>query len=206
MDIKNKQGEVIYRGSSVILKKTLEGAAREGVCLRHADLRRARLSGAFLEGVDLTGACLWGADLSGANITGAVLNAADLRMTTLKDTCLAETRLIKADLRGAYFAETILTGSDLSLAHLSCPSFFSQNFTHVVMNGLNYWHRGEERVVLDRPPIVISGLAVRVVLLSRGHFIGDTYYPDNEGMASTPSHLHNDNIAIRKIFPRLDAV
>jgi len=205
MDIKNKQGQVIYQSSFVTLKKTLESAAQEGACLRYADLRRARLSGVALEGVDLTGSCLWGADLSGCHMTGAILNAADMRMTTLKDSCFAEARLIKADLRGAHFAQTILSEADLSLAHISCPSFFSQNLTHVIMNGLNYWHRGEDHMVLDRPPVVISGLAVRVVLLSSGHLIGDTYYPNGDVKRSPAINLHNDNIAIRKIFPRLNA-
>lgn len=201
MNIYDRQGKILYTAKFGTLRRTLEEAARERVSLRHADLRRAYLAGATLEDVDLTGACLWGADLSKTNMAGSILNAADLRMTVLKETCLAEARMIKADLRGAYFAQALLAGADLSLAHISCPSFFNQSLTHVTMNGLSYWHRGEDHLVLDRPPIVISGLAARIVLFPGGYIIGDTFYMSPRPTPSAPTVSQNNNMSIPKIWP-----
>jgi uncharacterized protein YjbI with pentapeptide repeats len=61
-----------------------DGEISQGVDLRHASLKRARLGNARLKGADFSGA-----DMAGADLTGA-------------------------DLRGCSFAETILTGVDLS--------------------------------------------------------------------------------------------
>ena len=68
MEIKNLNGDVIYKDDSASLRETILNAYK---------------SGADLTGADLTGADLTGADLTGAYLTGAYLGGkkyADLKI------------------------------------------------------------------------------------------------------------------------------
>ena len=118
IEIKNKQGEVIYTYDGADLRY----ANLYGANLRGADLYDAILRGANLRGADLYGADLRGADLRYANLYGANLIDANLRGANLIDANLRGADLTDANLRGAD-----LRGADLSGANLRGAILYGAN-------------------------------------------------------------------------------
>ena len=130
MEIKNKQGDVIYTSES----KTIKEAVLEAVN-KSANLRSAYLSGAYLSGADLRGAYLRGADLSGAYLSGAYLRGADLRGAYLSGAYLSGSYLSGAYLSGAYLSGADLSGAYLSGADLSGADLRSADLSGAYLSG-----------------------------------------------------------------------
>ena len=107
IDIKNwKTGDVIfsYTCEDNTIKKTVEEAVKQGVCLAYADLENADLSSV---------------NLNGANLSVANLKYANLRNADLHNTNLMYSYLINANLIGTNLSVSNLNGVDLSGANLS---------------------------------------------------------------------------------------
>jgi len=96
MEIKNKNGEVIFTSEKETIREVVGEAVKNS-----ANLSYANLYGAILSGANLSNAILSGADLSYANLCGAYLRGADLYGA---DLCGAN--LCGADLYGAKINES----------------------------------------------------------------------------------------------------
>jgi len=177
MRLKSVTGEVIFEGYFHTVKRAVEAAVQEYVCLNNVDLRNANLSQANLDGAQMKGACLWGANLTDVNMAGAEMIGADCRKALLQECCLAESNCSKIDFRGSYFSRTIVTQTNLSNTKFSCPSVFSLNFQDVkTLKDAVYSHRGEVDCDLSVPPIMIHGLPKNIILMKDKVIIGTSLY------------------------------
>ena len=113
MEIKNINGEIIFKADKDNIKDTVEDAVKSGANLYGADLYGADLKDADLRGANLYGANLYGADLSGAVLYGANLYCADLRGANLYGANLYGANLYGAELSGA---------KNISFIPIACPS------------------------------------------------------------------------------------
>ena len=68
MYLKSISGDVLFEGYFRTVKRAVEAAVREDVCLDGINLRNANLAQVNLDNAQIQGACLWGANLTGANI------------------------------------------------------------------------------------------------------------------------------------------
>ena len=112
MEIKNLEGEIIYKDKSKTIKTTLQNAIKKGINLHWADLRGANLCEADLCFANLRCANLTDANLYNSNLRGANLYRADLYGAYLRRVYLCD-----ADLRGANLSGADLTGADLRYAN-----------------------------------------------------------------------------------------
>jgi len=178
MYLKSIDGNVIFEGYFHTIKRAIEAAIRENVCLDNIDLRYANLSQANLDSAQMKGACLWGVNLTGVNMSGVEMAGADCRNANFKDCCLAESDCSYVDFRGSYFSCTLLRQADLSYTKFSCPSIFKNNLQEAkILKGAVYNHRGEDDCDLSQAPIVISGAEKPIILFKDkiliGHFLYD---------------------------------
>ena len=178
MYLKSITGEVIFEGYFHTVKRAMEAAVREHVCLDGVDLRNTNLSQANLDGAQMKGVCLWGANLTGVNMSGVEMAGADCRNANFKDCCLAESDCSKTDFRGSYFSNSVLRQTDLSDAKFSCPSIFNNNLYEVGnLHGAVYSHKGEVECDMSQTPIIIHGVEKPIILLKDkiliGHFLYD---------------------------------
>jgi len=93
IEIKNTDGDVIFKSSKTTIKEAVEEAVAN----------RANLYGANLRETDLRGANLRGADLSEANLYEANLSEANLYGANLYEANLSEANLSEAELQNAKF-------------------------------------------------------------------------------------------------------
>ena len=169
MIIKSITGSVLFEGRAAGIRKTLEYCANADISMEGADLRKAGLSRAGLDNIRLRGACLWGANLSGADMGYADLRGCDLRQSDLLNVCFSHSDLRGADLRGALFGHTLFDGAALEDIKVSCPTFWDCDFTEASsFSRVSYSHQGEIEIMLYRPPLVVRGLAQRLVLFEGG--------------------------------------
>ena len=128
MEIKNINGEIIFKADKDNIKGTVEDAVKSGADLYGANLKGADLYGADLGGADLSGANLKdanlkGADLKGADLYGANLYGANLYGADLKGADLYGANLYGADLKGADLKGAYLYGAkNISFIPIACPS------------------------------------------------------------------------------------
>ena len=177
MYLKNINGDVIFEGYFHTVKRAVEAAVQEHVCLDHVNLRNANLSQASLDGAQMDGACLWGANLSYADMSDVSLKKADCRNMNFQNCCLALTDGSGSDFKGSYFSQTIVTDTNLSNTKFSCPSVFSLNFQDAkTLKDAIYSHRGEVDCDLSAPPIVIYGLPKNIILMKDKVIIGTSLY------------------------------
>ena len=169
MIIKSLDGTEIIETNHKTMRAALEYCAEEGIDVAHVDLRKARLSHASLDGLMARGACLWGADFTGADIGFSDLRGADMRCSNLKDACFVESDLSGADLQGAYFSGTIVEAANLDHIIVSCPSFWDCDLQSATFKEMTYNHLGEREITLSSPPVVVGGLAKRLV-------VADSFY------------------------------
>ena len=129
MQIKNKDGSVIFSDDSATLKQTVENAVKSNVSLFEADL----------SGADLLGANLSKADLRWADLSKADLRWANLRGTNLYEANLSKANLTDADLRGADLCGADLSGADLTEAKLRGADLRGANLSGANLTGADFW-------------------------------------------------------------------
>jgi uncharacterized protein YjbI with pentapeptide repeats len=177
MYLKSISGDVLFEGYFRTVKRAVEAAVREDVCLDGINLRNANLAQVNLDNAQIQGACLWGANLTGANMSEINLKNADCRNAIFKDACLAEANLSQCDFRGSYFSQTLFAGADLSYTKFSCPSIFHSKIHEAQSReGAIYTHKGEYDCDLSHTPIVINGAPKPVVILKDDVFVGDVLH------------------------------
>lgn len=178
MELMSVDGEILFEGRFVTIRRAVEAAVKDGVDLSGVNLRGAMLRHACLEGASMEKACLWGARLDGAQMTGGYFTRADFRAAQMKEACLAESDCTYADFRGAYLPGLIVREGIFTKAQFSCPSTFSVPWEDAVrLDGAVYWHRGETPCPLSRRPVVVSGLARRVVVMDSHVLVGTDLFP-----------------------------
>ena len=125
IELKDKDGNVIYRVTGESLKAILEKMVRDGYSLKGLDLSNADLRDAVLKNADLSDAILTDANLRGARLQKAILTNADLTYANL-----SATNLYKADLTGA-----TLVFADLSNAKVRKAIFKDTDRTSADLRG-----------------------------------------------------------------------
>ena len=149
MEIKNINGEIIFKADKDNIKDTVEDAVKsvanlKGANLYGANLKGANLKGANLKGADLYGAnlyCanLYGADLKGADLKGADLKGANLYGAYLKGANLKDADLYGANLIGANLYCADLKGADLKGADLKGADLYGANLKGADLKGANLY-------------------------------------------------------------------
>ncbi len=201
MIIKSLSGKIIYQSEKRTIRAALEEGIQKGVDFSHADFRHAKLSNGHFDGLNAPNACFWGADLSGADIGFADLQRADMRCTSLKDSCFAESLLCGADMRGAYFSQTIMDGAVLDGIRASCPSFWSLDLGMAKsFKGAVFCHKGERDIKLERVPWVVGGPDERLVIHENQCFLGDDLYEGGTLPAALEQSLHHLRIVIDRVL------
>ncbi len=139
--------------SNGALRDIVEKACREGDSLEGRDLTGADLSGmslrgadlskALLESVDFRGASLRGANLEGALLARANLEGVDLDGARMRGANFGRAKLTSAsfgegaDLAGAVFYETNLSGASLVGAKLDGTQFLDTRFSGARLAGVS---------------------------------------------------------------------
>jgi len=119
IEIKNTDGDVIFKSSKTTIKEAVEEAVANRANLYGANLRETDLRGANLRGADLIEANLYEANLYGANLYEANLYGANLY----------EANLSEANLYGANLYEANLSEANLSEAELQNAKFYGKGGT-----------------------------------------------------------------------------
>jgi uncharacterized protein YjbI with pentapeptide repeats len=114
IEIKNRNGELIFSCQDNLEPLDLRGANLEDAVLEGAELSYANLEGVNLKGADLYWVILFGANLKKSNLENASLNGADLKEASLRGANLKNADLGPDNLGGV----TQLQGADLTDAVL----------------------------------------------------------------------------------------
>lgn len=121
------------RGSDVsgadFSRSTLSGAVLSIALMSKAVAREAQLEGTWGTFLDASGADFEGSNLTGARFYGARLQGAKLRSVSLRDAALPFADLRKADLRGAELSGAILAGALLADAEVEGAVFSNTDVT-----------------------------------------------------------------------------
>jgi len=148
--------------------------------LFHSYLRKADL-----HGVNLTESKIWECDLTNANLTRANLSRSDLSGSNLMGADLSDAQLCEAnlgyacmygaDLAGADLRKTILVGTDLRKANLSCCWIFGLSAWDLKTSGslqfdLVVTNRDDDRGIITTDSLEIAQF---IYLLSRNERIRD---------------------------------
>jgi len=143
MDIKNKAGELIYRGSTTGQALTLRNLA-----LRNADFSNHNLQGAYFDECDLTGADFQKADLYGAY----------LAFSSLNDASFAGASLRGASLDNCLLRRTSFVSADLSPDNLDCPTSMQKaDLRGADFRDANLTRLAAESSVFDKTTVFPSG-------------------------------------------------
>lgn len=127
MQLKHRDGSVIYDLPNGTFRETMEFCAKTQIDMRGLDAissaegdtpGAAPFVGADLRGFKLTGAMLEDSLFQDADLSGAVLNNSNMRGSDLKNS-----RLVKAKLRGANLSETKCRRADMTQADLRGVDF-----------------------------------------------------------------------------------
>ena len=132
IELKDKDGNVIYRVTGESLKAILEKMVRDGYSLKGLDLSNADLRDAVLKNADLSDAILTDANLRGARLQKAILTNADLTYANLSAANLYKAdltgaTLVFADLRNAKVRKAIFKNTDRTSADLRGTGLDSQD-------------------------------------------------------------------------------
>ncbi|WP_410669291.1 toll/interleukin-1 receptor domain-containing protein [Amycolatopsis sp. cmx-4-68] len=120
------------------------------------DLSAADLDGAELQNVDLRDACLDRARLNGARVVGTCLDGASLKAAEIKGSdfdrvCLRQADLSEVEAFELRMRRSILTGADLTGAHLrGYTHFYNCDLSGVTMAGLSVETGVVKRPTADR--------------------------------------------------------
>lgn len=167
---------VIFLGLFENMRQCAEAAIEQGLSLAHADFRHADLRGATLDGGDFEGADFTNANLTAANLSETNLTDARMHETDLTAACLCEARLIQVDFTGASFGATLLAGATMEGCIFSCPSALALPFRDALLGTNTYHHEGVQ-LSFSAAPVVITGLAQRLVFLDFFALIGNRLLP-----------------------------
>lgn len=164
--IENSHGTILTQGYYSSYAHCLGDAVRRGMSLAGAKLAHLDLRAAELDEADLRGADLTGANLAGANLSECDLRGADFTHANLADCCLAYSDLSQAQLLYCRMGATDITGARLAGCPLAGPDIFALPFTDCAgMAGCIYYDEDGSAHTLSQPPIVISGLGKRIVIM-----------------------------------------
>ncbi len=211
LQIKNhRTGETLYEGSFDTAKDCIEQAASEGVNLDYADLHHTNLSNAALDDIVMRHARLDGSNLTGANLSEARLDGTSFTNTTMHGACLCESSLKGCNFEGASFGATDITGSILQNCSFSTLSAFTLNFINAkTVKDCRFEDNTKAICPFSKPPVILQGLALPVILLDRHLKIGSTIktYQDwlNHTNDNTPPGKH-DNTDIYIFFKKYQAM
>lgn len=194
LQIRNHQTEgVIYEGEFATARACVEQAARDGICLDHADLRRANLANAALDDVVMRGARLDGANLTGANLSEAQLDGTSFKDATLHAACLCLSSLVGCGFEGGLFGATDITGSLMQLCRFSTLSAFTLNFIDAARIEDCRFHESRDMVCpFSKPPLALHGLAVPVIFLDHHLKIGGLVKTYHDWITQTNDNTPSD--------------
>ena len=179
VQIKNhRTGTVLFEGDFTTAKACVEQAVRDSVCLDYADLHNANLCNAMLDDALMRHARLDYANLTGANLSEARLDGTSFASATLHASCLCYSSLNNANFDSAQFGATDITGCALRKGRFSGLSAFTLNFIDAgVMDNCLYRSTAGVACPLSKPPLVLQGMDLPVILLDRHLKIGPLVRP-----------------------------
>lgn len=191
LQIKNyRTGETIFAGRFASAKECVEQACRDHVNLDYADLRHTNLGNAMLDDITMRHARLDYANLTGANLSEAQLSNTSFAYATLHAVCFCYSSLENCNFDNALFGATDITGCALQKSRFSALSAFSLNFRDSArMDNCVYRAAAGTMCPVSRPPLVLKGLSVPVILMDLHLKIGHTVKTCREWRQQT-----NDNL------------
>lgn len=189
-----KTGHIIFAAKSRSIKQLVETAVEQNLSLAGCDLRGADLTNAQLDGGDFQNANLQGANLRGTNLSEVDLSDADLRDTNMCDACLCDSVLRGADLRYARFGGALWAGADLSSALVAGSSALELPWQELGnWRGIRFETESEQlRIIITKPPLVIKGLDMKIIMLPNIMMIGRTLFAIHD-RSGTPFIKHPDH-------------
>lgn len=101
MEIRDNEGELLYKDSAPTIEMTLRGALEKKISLKNAYLRNISFSRESLKGADLQGANLINADLERSDFKGANLEDALFINADLEGACLDRANIENTQFQGA---------------------------------------------------------------------------------------------------------
>lgn len=143
------------------------------------DMRSLKLSGLNLARANLDGGVFEGTDFSGCNLGGANMSECDLRAcvfahAALMDVCLCDSDLTRATFYEASFSASDITGSHVESCLFSCPSAFTLKFADAACFKDCTFYADGDHCPMSRPPLVVGGLSLPLVVMDDHLMIGRT--------------------------------
>lgn len=161
-----QNGKILFKGQFKSYKTCLEQAVRDKTPLPYIDLSYKNLTNANLDDAIMPHADFSHSNLSGANMSEAYINAANFTNASLYNTCFCDSAMTAGNFDGAFFGGTDIFGSLISRSQFSTLSAFSLDFKGArQMEDCIYINPNGRISAMSRPPIVISGLARKPIVI-----------------------------------------
>lgn len=196
-------GRILYSGNHQNFRACVETAISDEISLRRADLRRTNLLNARLDGADLRGADFSGANLAGANLSEAQLDNGLFFGTTLVNAVICESSVKNGHFIDTSFGATLITGSLLDGSNFSTLSAFDLDFQSAdSMKNSAFINPCHTICPMNRPPLVIRGLAKPLVIMDRHLKIGHEVFD----MTTLPEAVHGPSFLPGSLRLRLEQI
>jgi len=158
--------KILFEGKFETFKDCVESAVLQKIPLPYIDLSHQNLTNANLDDAIMPHADFTQSNLSGANISEAYVSGARFTNASLYNTCFCDSNLAGSNFNGAFFGGTDIFGSIISRSQFSTLSAFSLDFTAArQMNDCIYITAQGQICRMSRPPIVISGIARKPIVV-----------------------------------------